>query len=125
MDRSNLYGSRFIAGLRHGFARRWRTPVIGTAPGVSGRTATISTAITAIRAGAISARHSRPRFGVVTQTALTRMFEDLALIHPSLYTNYAVGRMSLGKTIVDIRSQCMQRQLPMQIPLRTRDFGTV
>jgi len=50
---------------------------------------------------------------------------DVTLVNPNLYADDAIGRKSLGETIVDIRSQCMQGELPVQVPLRARDLSTV
>src|SRR6185369_13157495 len=37
----------------------------------------------------------------------------------------AVGRLGLGKTVVDVCAQRVQRQTTLEIPLRARDLVTV
>src|SRR4029077_19486030 len=51
--------------------------------------------------------------------------QNLALVSPALDSDYAVGRVSLGKSVVDISAQGVQRQLALQVPFATRDFRSV
>src|SRR5208283_4283716 len=51
--------------------------------------------------------------------------QNLAFINPALHANHAVSRARFGETIVNIGTQRVQRQPPLQIPLRTRDFIAV
>src|ERR1700758_2756745 len=37
------------------------------------------------------------------------LLQDLALVHPALHADHAVGRASFGKSIVDISTQRVQR----------------
>ncbi len=50
---------------------------------------------------------------------------DVAAIDPGLDADDAVGGVRLGKTVVDVRAQRVQRQTTLQIPLGTRDFVAV
>ena len=51
--------------------------------------------------------------------------EALALVHPDLDADLAVGRLRLGEAVVDVRAQRLQRQLAVQVPLRAGDLGAV
>src|SRR4051812_21339256 len=51
--------------------------------------------------------------------------QALTLVEPHLHADLAVGRARFGKAVVDVGAQRLQRQLPVQIPLRSRDFGAV
>src|SRR6266545_2618736 len=51
--------------------------------------------------------------------------QPLALVEPHLHANLAVGRAGFGEAVVDVGAQRLQRQLPVQIPLRPRDFRAV
>src|SRR5690606_24099866 len=51
--------------------------------------------------------------------------EDLALVDPYLDADHAVGGVSLGKAVVDVRAQGMQRHAAFAVPLRTGDLGAV
>ena len=48
--------------------------------------------------------------------------EDLALVDPNLYADAAIGGRSLGKAIVDIRAQGLQRDGAFMIVLGAGDF---
>ncbi len=47
---------------------------------------------------------------------------NVTAIDPGLYPDHAVGGARFGKAVIDIGAQGVQRQPPLQIPLRTRDF---
>src|SRR5690606_19597506 len=51
--------------------------------------------------------------------------EHLALINPHLDADDAVGRLGLGKTVIDVGTQRVQRHTTLAVPLRTRDLGAV
>src|SRR5690606_26877747 len=51
--------------------------------------------------------------------------EDLALVDPGLDSNDAVGGLRLGKAVVDVGAQRVQRHATFAVPLRTRDLGAV
>src|SRR5262249_953016 len=51
--------------------------------------------------------------------------QAFALIEPHLDPDLTVGRVRLGKSVIDVGAQGLQRQLPVQVPLRPRDFGAV
>src|SRR6185312_17424322 len=53
------------------------------------------------------------------------LFIDIAAVDPHLHPDHAIGRACLGKTVVDIRAERVQRQPPLQIPLRARDLVAV
>src|SRR5208282_6053619 len=50
---------------------------------------------------------------------------NVAAIDPHLHADNPIRRLGLGKSIVDIGAQRVQRQTPLQIPLRARDFIAV
>src|SRR5579871_158054 len=74
---------------------------------------------------AIPGRRRAPRFRFVTQPAPLAAGKNLPLIHPALDSDHAVGRVGLTETVVDIGAQGMQRKLPLQVPLRARDFRAI
>src|SRR5580704_9617292 len=49
-------------------------------------------------------------------------WENFAFINPALYANHAIRGARLGESVIDIGAQRVQRQPPLQIPLRTGDF---
>src|SRR6185436_7000461 len=51
--------------------------------------------------------------------------EHFALEYPHLDTDHPVGRLGLGKAIVDVGSQGMQRHPAFAVPLGARDFDAV
>src|ERR1700733_3011030 len=51
--------------------------------------------------------------------------QNFALVHPALHADHAVRGPGFGKSVFDIGSQRVQRQTPLQIPLRARDFVSV
>src|SRR5271157_255291 len=69
-------------------------------------------------------RARRARFPRGRRFALLRR-QNLTFINPALHANHAVRRARLGETVIDIGAQCVQRQPPLQIPLRTRDFVAI
>src|SRR6185437_1286670 len=63
------------------------------------------------------------RFGA--GTALSALRNAFALINPALHSDQSIGRMRLGRAVINIRAQRLQRQPPLQIPFLARDFGSV
>src|SRR6266702_1791778 len=51
--------------------------------------------------------------------------KDFAFVNPGLHTDESVGRVSFGKTVIDIGAQSVQRQATLQIPLGAGDFVTI
>src|SRR5678809_1367179 len=51
--------------------------------------------------------------------------QALALVEPHLDADAAVGGERLREAVVDVGAQRLQRQLPVQVPLRARDFRAV
>src|SRR5713101_1473620 len=51
--------------------------------------------------------------------------QPLAFVQPSLDANLTVGRIGLRETVIDVGAKHLERQLPVQIPLRACDFGAV
>src|SRR3954452_4405206 len=68
---------------------------------------------------------SRPPRGAIILFAPDPRDETLALVEPYLDANLAVGGARFGETVVDVGAERLQRQLPVQIPLRPCDFRTV
>src|SRR5690349_1224480 len=66
-----------------------------------------------------------PRLGLGKQTAPLGEIQNFALVQPGLDADHAVRRVGLGKSVVDIRAQGVQRQLTLQVPLGARDFRAV
>src|SRR5215468_7131881 len=62
-------------------------------------------------------RSRRCRLGVVR--------EHLALEHPNLDADHAVGRARLGKAVVDVRAQRVERHPALAVPLGPRDLDAV
>src|SRR6185437_4547458 len=50
---------------------------------------------------------------------------DLALKHPHLDADDAVGRVRLGESVFDVRAQCVQRNPSLAVPLAARDLDAV
>src|SRR5580765_4359788 len=74
---------------------------------------------------------SRPRLRP-TRRAFSVLFlaaalwhQALALVEPHLDPDLSVGRVRFREAVVDVGAQRLQRQLPVQVPLRPRDFGAV
>src|SRR5262252_2144142 len=51
--------------------------------------------------------------------------ETLTLVQPHLDSDLPVGRVRLGKAVVDVGAERLQWQLAVQVPLGARDFGAV
>src|SRR5437868_10223342 len=51
--------------------------------------------------------------------------QNLATINPALHADYAIGRLGFGETVIDVGSQRVQRQPPLQVPLGAGDFVAV
>src|ERR1700733_146173 len=51
--------------------------------------------------------------------------QNLAFINPALHANHAIRRARLGESVIDVGAQRVQRQTPLQIPLRAGDFIAV
>src|SRR5450755_2243522 len=86
--------------------------------------------------GAISTLRRRRRldgFGACRRCSLGlrlgclgfRLIEDFAFEYPNLDADHAIGRLRLGKSVVDVRTEGVQRHAPFAIGLRTRDFRPV
>src|SRR6202008_1519222 len=53
------------------------------------------------------------------------LLQDLALVHPALHADHAVGRARLAESEIDVRAQRVQRQSSLEIPPRACDFVSV
>jgi hypothetical protein len=73
----------------------------------------------------LATRPARFRFARAQQLPRRVAFQNLALVHPTLDADDAVCRMRFGEAVVDVGAQCVQRKLPVQIPFRPRDFGSI
>src|SRR5215467_7450918 len=51
--------------------------------------------------------------------------EPLTLVQPHLDADLAVRRVGFGEAVVDVGAQRLERQLPVQVPLRARDLSAV
>src|SRR5678815_54883 len=51
--------------------------------------------------------------------------KNLAAINPNFHSDLTEGCLGLSKTVVNIRSQRMQWQLSLQVPLASGDFSTI
>src|SRR4051812_7419145 len=51
--------------------------------------------------------------------------EDLAFVNPSLHADHAICGPRFAESVIDIRTQGVQRQPPLQIPLRARNLVPV
>src|SRR5262249_33425792 len=51
--------------------------------------------------------------------------QDFALVHPALHADDAVRGVRLGKAVINVSAQSVQRQTSLQIPLGARDFVSV
>src|ERR1700691_3031124 len=69
-------------------------------------------------------RSGAAHFACRRRFALLRR-ENLAFINPALHADHAVSGTRFCETVVDIGAQCVQRQAPLQIPFRTRDFVAI
>src|SRR5579871_648184 len=67
---------------------------------------------------------ARLRLGQEAPTPLGQV-EDLAFVQPSLDADHTVSSLRLGKAVIDIRAQGVQRQLPLQIPFAARDLSAI
>ncbi len=67
------------------------------------------------------------RFAFVAQRVglAVAAFHHFALINPNLDADHAISRIRLAETVIDIGTQRVQRQLALQIPFATRDFGAI
>src|SRR5262245_7935139 len=52
-------------------------------------------------------------------------YQALTLVEPHLDPDLSVGGVRFCEAVVDVGAQRLQRQLPVQIPFRPRDFGAV
>src|SRR6266853_1960803 len=48
-----------------------------------------------------------------------------ALVDPALHANHAVRGVSFRRAEINVRTQCLQRQPPLQVPFFARDFRAV
>src|SRR3990172_10557923 len=71
--------------------------------------------------------HALPRPFVLeprAQRALAQLaFGDLALEHPALHADHAVGGLRLGEAILDVGAQRVQRHAPLAVPLPAAHLG--
>src|SRR5215467_4942233 len=51
--------------------------------------------------------------------------EDLTPVNPNLHADDSKGRIGLGKSVINIRTQSVQRQLTLQVPFAARDFRAI
>src|SRR5215475_9610460 len=51
--------------------------------------------------------------------------QPLSFVEPHLDADLAVRRVRFGEAVVDVSAQRLERQLPVQVPLRARDLSTV
>src|SRR5699024_9474633 len=51
--------------------------------------------------------------------------QELALVYQNLDTNNSVGRMCFGGTVINVRTQGMQRHAAFAIPFGTCNFDTI
>src|SRR5689334_14816628 len=51
--------------------------------------------------------------------------QPLTFVEPHLDADLAVGGARFGEAIIDVRAQRLQRQLAVQVPLRSRNLGAV
>src|SRR5581483_4967866 len=65
------------------------------------------------------------RFRLGQQAAALGGVNNLALVHPGLDTNHAVGRVRFRESVIDVGTQGMQRHLALQVPLGASDFRAV
>src|SRR6516165_8441559 len=70
----------------------------------------------------LSLKHSRARRRGLL---LALLLVDIPAVDPRLHADLAVGGLRLAEAVVDIGTKRVQRQPPLQIPLRPRDFVAV
>src|SRR5581483_4012210 len=51
--------------------------------------------------------------------------QNLAFVDPGLHADHAVGGTRLAESVLDVGTQRVQRQTPLQVPLRARDFVSI
>src|SRR4029077_13319801 len=61
------------------------------------------------------------RFGLL-YAALGNVFP---LVNPALHADHAIGRVRLGRAVVNVGAQGLQRQAALQVPFLAGDFGAV
>src|SRR5215469_10768509 len=67
---------------------------------------------------------ARATFPIFLFTTALR-HETLALVEPDLDTDLPVRRVRFREAVIDVGAQRLQRELPVQVPLRARDLGAV
>src|ERR1700679_1528268 len=67
----------------------------------------------------------RKRTSRDTLVAALLLLVDIATVDPGFDADDAVGGVRLGKTVVDIGAQCVQRQMAPEKPLGARDLVSV
>src|SRR5690348_2149979 len=102
-------------GLQHGNSPLLRRPLATAFTGLATRIITTAFATFTAR---------RRRF-VLRLLAGSGQIEDLALVHPDLDADDAVGGARLGETVVDVGAQRMQRHATLAAPLGAGDLGAV
>src|SRR5687767_4343663 len=66
---------------------------------------------------------NRIRTGATRHRRLS--IENLAAINPNLHADLAKRRFRFCQAVVDVRSQRVQRKLPLQVPLTARNLSSV
>src|SRR5512133_24797 len=61
--------------------------------------------------------------GVARRTRARRLRQDLAAHDPDLAADLPVGRLRLGEPVVDVRTERVQRNAPLAVPLVPRHLG--
>ena len=66
------------------------------------------------------------KFTAVDAQNIPRVYQDadLAFINPNFNSNFTIGGVCFSKTIIDIRSQCLQRNGSLAVELSTSDIST-
>src|SRR5688572_479523 len=66
---------------------------------------------------------NRIRAGATRHRRLS--IQNLAAINPNLHADLAKRRFRFCQTVINVRSQRVQRKLPLQMPLTARDLSSV
>jgi hypothetical protein len=66
------------------------------------------------------------RLGITAEEAGPALVaENFTLVDPALDSDDTVRGARFSKTVIDVRAEGVQRKLPLEVPLRTGDFGPV
>src|SRR5215213_3531951 len=63
--------------------------------------------------------------GLCAASHRRRRVENLAAVYPALDADDAEGRVRLREAVVNVGAQSVQRQTPLEVPLRARDLRAV